>query len=84
MFYENYYIDYSNKFIFNSISSYKKIMNKFIIKFIENKKIDNNTNFDEIYSDSLIYSRYYLYWKIYGCIYSTDIMNILFDIEFIC
>jgi hypothetical protein len=57
-------------------------MDKFVIKFILKKK-NNYINNNELYSDALIYSKYYLYWKTFGCVYKDDIMNILFDIEFI-
>ncbi len=82
MFFENYYVDYSEDILISSISSYKNIMNKFILKFISDKKkdyIDNNS----LYSDSIIYSKYYLYWKIFGCVYQENIMNILYDIEYV-
>lgn len=82
MFFNDYYINYSDKLIINSISSYKKIMNKFILSFILKKKI-NYTNNQDLYTDALIYSRYYLYWKIYSCVYQDDIMNILYDVEFL-
>lgn len=82
MFFENYYIDYSNDLTINSISSYKNIMNKFIFKFISNKKSDYK-NKKELFSDALIYSKYYLYWKIYSCVYLENIMDILYDIEYL-
>jgi len=81
MFFENYYICYSKSITINSISSYKIIMNKFILKFIYDKKSEYNNN--DLYYNAIIYSKYYLYWKIFNCIYQDDIMNILYDIEFI-
>ncbi len=84
MIFDNYFIDYSPNLTINSISSYKNIMNKFIIKFIEkNKNNCNYKNNDNLYSDALIYSKYYLYWKTINCIYSDNIMDILYDIEFL-
>lgn len=93
MFFENYYVCYSDDIVINSISTYKTIMNKFILKFISNCKKNNvnlkanhtdKTNTDtKVYKLALIYSKYYLYWKIYGCVYDNDIMNILYDVEFI-
>ena len=65
-------------------------MIKFINKFI-NKSINNNITNDflklslnkkKIYEDSLIYSKYYLYYIIMKCIYSPEIMNIIYDIEY--
>ena len=82
MFLENYYIVYSPNLTINSISSYRNIMSKFILKFLIIKKINYNNNI-ELYSDALIYSKYYLYWKTIGCIYNQDIMNLLYDIEFL-
>jgi hypothetical protein len=82
MFFENYYIIYSNNLTINSISSYTNIMNKFILKFISNKKL-YYINKDELYSDALLYAKYYLYWKIFSCVYQENIMNILYDIEYI-
>ena len=82
MFFQNYYITYSNDLTINSISSYKNIMDKFIIKFISKKKNDY-INKNDLYSDALIYSKYYLYWKTFSCVYQENIMNILYDIEFI-
>ena len=81
MFFENFYIGYSNDITINSISSYKNIMNKFILKFISDKKI-NYIDKTILYTDALIYSKYYLYWKIFGCVYQENIMNLLYDIEF--
>jgi hypothetical protein len=82
MFFENYYITHSNTLTINSISSYKNIMNKFILKFISEKK-SNYSNLQDLYSDALVYSKYYLYWKIFSCVYQENIMNILYDIEYI-
>lgn len=82
MFFENYYITYSNNLIIYSISSYRNIMNSFILKFILKKKLDYS-NQQELYSDALIYSKYYLYWKTFSCVYQENIMNILYDIEYI-
>ena len=81
MFFENYYINYSNDLTINSISSYRNIMNKFIIKFIVKNKL-YYTNKNELYNDAFIYAKYYLYWQIYSCIYQDNIMNILYDIEY--
>ncbi len=82
MFFHSYYIDNRENTTICNISSYKNIMDKFIIKFISKKK-NNYINTDALYSDALIYSKYYLYWKIFNCVYKDDIMDILFDIEFI-
>jgi hypothetical protein len=82
MFFENYYITYSNNLVINSISSYRNIMNNFILKFISKKKQDY-LNKQELYLDSIVYSKYYLYWKTFSCVYQENIMDILYDIEYI-
>lgn len=84
MFFSNYYVDLNKKLNINTILPYKNIKNKFILLYINKKNhLYDKNNFKQIYSDALIYSNYYLYWKTHGCIYSDDIMNILYDIEFI-
>ena len=84
MFFENFYIGYSRDITINLISSYRNIMNKFILKFISDKKSDYiGNNKSDLYLDALIYSKYYLYWKIFGCVYQENIMNLLYDIEYI-
>ena len=83
MFYSTHYIELSTNSNINLISEYKNIRNKFILLYIKKKKLNYTINNNELYSDAIIYSKYYLYWKIYGCVYSDEIMNILYDIEFI-
>lgn len=87
MIFQSYYIAHSDNLTIGNISSYKNIMNKFIIKYIQKNKFISESKSDSdntlIYSNALIYSKYYLYWKIYDCIYSDDIMNILYDIEYL-
>jgi hypothetical protein len=56
-----------------------KFTNKYIEIYADNYekvKIDK-----EILTDAIIYSKYYLYYKTKNCIYSEEIMNILYDIE---
>jgi hypothetical protein len=84
MFLNSHYIELSQNSNINLISSYKNIRNKFILLYIKKKnnfQYDKNQN--QLFADALIYSKYYLYWKIYGCVYSEEIMNLLYDIEFI-
>ena len=81
MFFENNYVYFSNKLIINSISKYKTIMIKFINAFIKLKK-SSYTNIDELISDSIIYSKYYLYYKTKNCIYNEEIMNIIYDVNY--
>lgn len=80
MFFENHYIQFSSNSIISSISSYRNIMIKFINKFIQIKKLDY-INILELYSDAIIYSKYYMYWKTIHCVYPENIMNIIYDIE---
>lgn len=83
MIFSDFHIELNLNQTINLISSYKNIRNKFISNYIEKKKFDYTKNNLELYSDAIIYSKYYLYWKIYGCVYSEEIMNILYDVEFI-
>lgn len=81
MFFSTHYIEFDKNLTINLISSYKNIRNKFINNFIQKKK-NNYCNKKELYTDALIYSKYYLYWKINRCVYSDEIMNLLYDIEY--
>ncbi len=80
MFFSKYYVELSSNETINLISYYKNIRNKFVSKYIEKKNVIKEK---ELYSNALTYSKYYLYWKIYGCVYSDEIMNVLYDIEFL-
>ena len=80
MFFENYYIEFSPKLIINSISNYRNIMTKFANKYIE--LYSEKSASKEIISDAIIYSKYYLYYKTKNCIYSEEIMEILFNVEY--
>jgi hypothetical protein len=82
MFLENVYINFNKKLEINTIYSYKIIMSKFINKYIEQNDI-NYLNKQLLINDSILYSKYYLYYKIFNCIYDETIMNILYDIEFL-
>jgi hypothetical protein len=87
MFFQSYYVSYNENLVIGNISAYKNIMNKFIIKYIQkNKSVNSTLSFNQIsniYYNAIIYSKYYLYWKIYDCVYSDEIMNLLYDIEFL-
>lgn len=78
MFFENNYISYTKSSNIN-ISSYKFIMTKFINKYIENNV---NLNTKIILADAIIYSKYYLYYKILNCSYNKYIMDIIFNYEY--
>jgi len=80
MFFSTHHIELTPSLNINMISSYKNIRNKFILAYIEKNYSTDVKN--ELYSEAIIYSKYYLYWKIYGCEYSNKIMSILYDIEF--
>ena len=82
MFLENNYIYYSNNLNINSISSYKFLMTKFINKFILHYKNTYNNKI-ELYNDAIIYSKYYLYYKSFNCIYDNNIMEIIYNIEYL-
>jgi hypothetical protein len=55
-------------------------MAKFINVFIK-LYVSKYHNFDELFNDSVIYSKYYLNYKIKNCIYDDEIMNIIFNID---
>ena len=82
MFLENVYINFNKKLEINTIYSYKIIMSKFINKYIEQNDI-NYLNKQLLINDAILYSKYYLYYKIFNCVYDETIMNILYDIEFL-
>jgi hypothetical protein len=82
MILENIYINFNEKLNISSISSYRIIMNKFVNKYIKLYS-DNYSNTNELYSDALLYSKYYLYYKTQNCIYSTEIMEILQNVDYL-
>lgn len=81
MLLENNYIHFSSKLIINSIPNYKNIMTKFINMFIKLNKFQYSDD-NKLITDSIIYSKYYLYFKIKNCIYSKEIMNIINDVDY--
>lgn len=81
MFLENNYISFSSKLLINSIPKYKTIMTKFTNAFIALNKT-NYKDYNLLITDSIIYSKYYLYYKTKNCIYTDEIMNIINDVEF--
>jgi len=78
MFFSNSYIQFSNNMDITSRNNINS-MSYFIKKYIIKMSSDNKNN--QIYEDALIYSKYYLHYKILNCIYTDDIMNILLNIE---
>jgi len=84
MFFENSYINFSPKLIINSISNYRNIMIKFINKYIELYTETNSDNLisKQIISDAIIYSKYYLFYKTKNCVYSDDVMEIIFNVDY--
>ena len=80
MILDNYYIEYSENIESYSISSYRKILTKFINVFINTYK-DKYKN--DVYEKSIIYSKYYLFYKTIKCEYNEDIMNIIYNVEYI-
>jgi hypothetical protein len=82
MFLENNYIIFNNTLNINSISLYKVLMTKFINKYINIYKNNyDKKNINKLINDSLIYSKYYVYYKSLNCIYSNDIMEILYNVD---
>jgi len=82
MFLESVYINFNKKLEINTIYSYKIIMKKFINKYIE-KNENNYLNKQLLINDAILYSKYYLYYKIFNCVYDDKIMNIIYDVELI-
>ena len=85
MFLENNYVNLSDNCEINSIYSYRNIITKFINKFIKiYKEIylkEYKKTIQNLYEDSLTYSKYYLYYKTINCIYDDNIMEILLNVE---
>jgi len=74
MFINSHFINFNNNLtIFNP--HYNIIRTKFINYYL--KYFDNNPQ------KAIIYSKFYLYYKIFNCHYSSHIMNIIFEIDFI-
>ena len=74
MFWFPIYIKYNiglQKFI-----PYQHIIIKFINKYISIYK-------DSDIQTAIIYSKYYLNYKLYNCIYNKDIMTIILNVDFI-
>ncbi len=81
MILDNYHIEYSNNIESYSILSYRNILTKFVNTFINTYKSTYVGN--DIYEKSIIYSKYYLFYKTIECEYDKDIMNIIYNIEYI-
>ncbi len=79
MFLENVYINFNKKLEINTIYSYKIIMKIFICKYVR-KNSNNYLDKKLLLNDAILYSKYYLYYKIFNCIYDDAIMNIIYDI----
>ncbi len=80
MIFENYFVNYNNSLNINLITSYKNIRSKFIVKYINLYQYEYTDN-EKLFSDALIYSKYYLYYKIQNCVYDDNIMEIIFNID---
>jgi hypothetical protein len=80
MWFEDIYIKFNNKLEINVIYSYKIIMKIFINKYVK-KNINNYLDKKLLLNNAILYSKYYLYYKIFNCIYDEFIMDIIYDIE---
>lgn len=76
MFLNNYFVEFKSNFEVYSIPSYTKIINNFINKYIE--KICENDYNEVNVKNAIIYSKYYLYYKTFNCIYDKEVMDILY------
>lgn len=81
MFLNDYYIKYSNNIDVYSIISYQNILTNFINVFIKYYKNEKNENI--IYNESIIYSKYFLFYKTMGCNYDKNIMKVLTNVDYI-
>ncbi len=81
MFLNNYFIESKSNFEVYNIPSYTKIINNFINKYI--KKICENEYNEENVRNAIIYSKYYLYYKTFICIYDKEVMDILYLCDFL-
>jgi hypothetical protein len=80
MILDNYYIEYSKNVECYSVLSYRNILTKFINTFIDVYKDDYK---NDVYTKSVIYSKYYLFYKTIECKYATNIMEIIYNVEYI-
>jgi hypothetical protein len=82
MFFENYYIQYSLYYNINNFSSYRILMTRFINMYIQMYN-DNYSDKKMLEEDSIIYAKYYVYYKNLNCTYSDKIMKIMYDIDYL-
>ena len=80
MWFEDIYVKFNNKLEINTIYSYKNIMKIFINKYIKGN-INNYSDKKLLINDAILYSKYYLYYKIFNCIYDDFIMNIIYNTD---
>jgi hypothetical protein len=80
MWFEDIYIKFNKKLVINTIYSYKIIMKIFINRYVK-KHIYDYSDKKILLNDAILYSKYYLYYKIFNCIYNDKIMNIIYDVE---
>jgi hypothetical protein len=80
MILDNYYIKYSKNIECYSILSYRNILTKFINTFIN---IYKNIEKSDVYEKSIIYSKYYLFYKTMECEYNKNVMDIIYNVEYI-
>jgi hypothetical protein len=80
MWFEDIYVKFNNKLEINTIYSYTIIMKIFINKYIKGN-INNYSDKKLLINDAILYSKYYLYYKIFNCIYDDFIMNIIYNTD---
>ena len=64
MWFEDIYIKFNNKLEINTIYSYKIIMKIFVNKYVK-KNSNNYSDKKLLLNDAILYSKYYLYYKIF-------------------
>lgn len=80
MILNNNFIKYSENISSYSLCSYRNIVTKFVNIFIS---IYEKEFGEEVYNKSIIYGKYYLFYKTQGCIYNEKVMKIINQVEFI-
>lgn len=80
MILNNNFIKYSENINSYSLNSYKNIITHFVNIFIS---IYEKEYGNEVYNKSIIFGKYYLFYKTQGCTYNKKIMEIINQVEFV-
>jgi hypothetical protein len=80
MFFSQSHIQFTKELDINNSQHNIDIMLYFSKKYIDKMK-NEKINIKDVYEKSIIYSKYYLYYKTLNCIYEKDIMDILLFVD---